>query len=75
MTLLHQLKPEIHWTLLDCAKQYDSVSYLLQKLDTTDNYKKLQIEDVNDILIFGELPSTKLSAWNFKYGDAFFNNK
>ncbi len=74
-TLLHQLKPEILKSLIEDVERYDTVSKTLVELDENFFYEDLTIRQVKNLITFSDLISAKMSSWNFKYGDCFFEDQ
>jgi len=74
-TLLHQLKPEILKSLIEDVERYDTVSKTLVELDENLFYEDLTIRQVKNLITFSDIVNSKMSPWNFKYGDCFFEDQ
>ena len=74
-TLLHQLKPEILKSLIEDVERYDTVSKTLVELDEEFFYEDLTIRQVKNLIIFSDIVNSKMSIWDFKYGDCFFEDE
>ena len=74
-TLLHQLKPEVLKPLLESVQRYDTAAKTLVELDENFFYEDLTICQVKNLITFSDIVNSKMSPWDFKYGDCFFENQ
>ena len=74
-TLLHQLKPEVLKPLLESGQRYDTAAKTLVELDENLFYEDLTIRQVKNLITFSDIVNSKMSIWDFKYGDCFFEDQ
>jgi hypothetical protein len=74
-TLLHRLKPKVLKPLLESGQRYDTAAKTLVELDENLFYEDLTIRQVKNLITFSDIVNSKMSPWDFKYGDCFFEDQ
>ncbi len=76
MTLYDKLKPEIKAKLEENYKEYSaSVGYISDKLQKTNHYSDLKVDDIRTICTFGDVWHYDLTQSDLLYGDWLTINK
>ena len=73
MTLYDQLKPEIKAKLEENYKEYKTVGIIFDKLQNTNNYSDLTIDNIRSICTFGDVWHHDLTQTQLIYGEWLTN--
>ena len=68
-TVYDKLLPDVKTNLQDSARKYDSAKRLKYILMSKTMWNELTIEDMKDLLTFGDVTSYKLDWLAFMYGE------
>ena len=68
-TIYDRLKPGFKSSLQKNARQYSSAKRLKYTLMSKMMWSELQIDQVRDLLTYGNLDSWKLNSYSFMYGE------
>ncbi len=71
--LYERLIPKLKKNLLKNKKMYDSVNdYVIPILKSKNHYTQLTISEVNTIITWTEVDTTRWSMFDYKWGDLIF---
>ena len=73
MTLYDKLKPEIKAKLEENYEEYKTVGFIFDKLQKTNHYSDLKIDDIRSICTFGDVWHYDLTQSDILYGDWLTN--
>ena len=68
-TIYDKLQPDIKKALQSSARKYDSAKRLKYTLMSKTMWYELQIDDMRDLISYGNINSWELQAYSFMYGD------
>jgi hypothetical protein len=75
MTLYDKLKPEIKAKLEENYKEYKTVGFIFDKLQTKNHYSDLTIDEIRSICTFGDVWHYDLTQSDLLYGDWLTNKQ
>ena len=68
-TIYDKLQPEVKTALQGSARKYDSAKRLKYTLMSKTMWYELTIDDMRELISYGELNSWELNSYSFMYGD------
>jgi hypothetical protein len=72
-TIYDRLKPGFKSSLQKNAKQYSSAKRLKYTLMSKTSWHDLTVSDVSDMSVYCDIPTYKLTAVDFMYGNNIIN--
>jgi hypothetical protein len=72
-TIYDRLEPGFKSSLQKNARQYSSAKRLKYKLMSKISWHDLTVSDVSDMTVYCNIPTYKLSATDFMYGNNIIN--
>jgi len=72
-TIYDRLKPGFKSSLQKNARQYSSAKRLKYTLMSKTSWHDLTVSNLNDMAVYCNIPTYKLSATDFMYGDYIIN--
>ena len=68
-TIYDKLQPEVKSELQASARKYDSAKRLKYTLMSKTMWYELTIDDMRELLSYGNINSWELNSYSFMYGD------
>jgi hypothetical protein len=72
-TVYDKLQPSVKTELQKSARLYDSAKRLKYTLMSKVSWQDLTISQVNSLMTYSNIHGTKMSAYDFLYGDNMIN--
>ena len=72
-SIYDKLQPNIKTELQKSARLYDSAKRLKYTLMSKSSWQDLTISQVNSLMTYSNIQGTKMSAYDFLYGDNMIN--
>ena len=72
-TIYDRLEPGFKSSLQKNARQYSSAKRLKYTLMSKTSWHDLTVSDVSDMSVYCDIPTYKLSATDFMYGNSIIN--
>ena len=73
-TVYDNLLPDVKTSLQASARKYNSAKRLKYTLMSKLMWSELTIEDVRDVITYGDLRSWELDCYSFMYGNKIMDN-
>ena len=73
-TVYDNLLPDVKLSLQASARKYNSAKRLKYTLMSKLMWSELTIEDVRDVITYGDLRSWELDCYSFMYGNKIMDN-
>ena len=68
-TVYDKLLPDVKTSLQASARKYNSAKRLKYTLMSKLMWQELTIDEMRDLLTYGDITSYKLESWSFMYGE------
>ena len=68
-TVYDKLLPDVKKELQASARKYNSAKRLKYTLMSKLMWQELTIDEMRDLLTYGDITSYKLESWSFMYGE------
>jgi len=68
-TVYDKLLPDVKTNLQASARKYNSAKRLKYTLMSKLMWQELTIDEMRDLLTYGDITSYKLESWSFMYGE------
>ena len=72
-SIYDKLQPNIKTELQKSARLYDSAKRLKYTLMSKSSWQDLTISQLNSLMTYSNIQGTKMSAYDFLYGDNMIN--
>ena len=73
-SIYDKLQPSVKTELQKSARLYDSAKRLKYTLMSKVSWQDLTISQVNSLMTYSNIQGTKMSAYDFLYGDNMIND-